>query len=554
MGVHHSKLIQQKSVDDEYLFAIEEFQQTPIVSFEHAIQSLISIVPTIESYIQIIKDKSRDSIDGLTFDESASIMLYSIQWQPYEQCLYAILNSILFKSNVDQFQPWLSYLKLLFTALLHLPSNHSIVYRGSRLDLSQQYHINEIILWKDLPLCTTSIEYLQSDRCLGTNKLRTIFKIESFNVKHIDKHCYSSSNTFAIILPATKFQVVECTHHSMKDNLYVITLKEIVPSFLLNSIDQIKSNIFQKFWLSVKNSRNSSVLHDNNYRNVSLEHRIMEYEHSWTVDLDKQNLNDQDMNIVVKHALIKNHCKRVRLRDNNITCQGVSILCKGLYNNIILESLDLRNNRISDFGVQCLASAMIHSNVKTLNLESNQITSQGAQYLAQMLKDNRTITELYLSKNDLGDQGIEIIANALYNETENASRQTNKQICGKYESNLQHLYLGQNNITDKGIKHLSNMLKTNRTLTWLWLTGNEISDDGVEILSNILTNSNTSIEWLFLNSNKLITDVSVDTLLNMFKRNYTLKTFYINNCSLTDEGKRKLLKMMKTKTDFDLEV
>ena len=98
------------------------------------------------------------------------------------------------------------------------------------------------------------------------------------------------------------------------------------------------------------------------------------------------------------------------------------------------------------------------------------------------------------------------------------------------------------------------MLESNRTLTWLWLTGNEISDYGVEILSNTLANSNTNIEWLFLNSNSSITDGSVDVLLNMFKRNCTLKTLYINNCNLSDVGKRKLLKMIKTKKDFDLEV
>jgi len=98
------------------------------------------------------------------------------------------------------------------------------------------------------------------------------------------------------------------------------------------------------------------------------------------------------------------------------------------------------------------------------------------------------------------------------------------------------------------------MLKTNRTLTWLWLTGNEISNEGVEYLSNILVDYNITLEWLFLNSNKLINDSSVDDFMHMLKRNYTLKTLYLNNCNLSEITKRKLLKITKTKNDFDLEV
>ncbi len=122
------------------------------------------------------------------------------------------------------------------------------------------------------------------------------------------------------------------------------------------------------------------------------------------------------------------------------------------------------------------------------------------------------------------------------------------------QSTLQHLYLGQNDIADEGLKHLSNMLKTNRTLTWLWLTDNEISNQGVEFLSNTLAHYNITLEWLFLNSNKLITDSCIDDLIHMLKRNNTLKTLYINNCNLSEITKRKLLKITKTKNDFDLEV
>jgi Ran GTPase-activating protein (RanGAP) involved in mRNA processing and transport len=125
------------------------------------------------------------------------------------------------------------------------------------------------------------------------------------------------------------------------------------------------------------------------------------------------------MKIIVKHAIIKNRCQRIRLRDNNITHQGAVILAEGLNNNHTLESLDLRNNYISDLGVQSLSLAIIHSKLKTLNLESNGITAEGAEYLANMIKHSQTLTELYLSKNHLGDRGIELLANALNDDKKN---------------------------------------------------------------------------------------------------------------------------------------
>lgn len=146
---------------------------------------------------------------------------------------------------------------------------------------------------------------------------------------------------------------------------------------------------------------------------MSLEQTIFESGRGWTIDLDEQNVTDRDIKIIVKHAIIKNRCRRIRLRDNNITSLGALALAEGLKNNITLESLDLRNNYISDLGVQYLASSVINSNLKTLNLESNGITTEGAEYLAQILKNNQSLTELYLSKNHLGDQGVELLANVL---------------------------------------------------------------------------------------------------------------------------------------------
>ncbi|CAF1122133.1 unnamed protein product [Rotaria sordida] len=545
----------------ELLRSTDGYDKIPIVTLEQAVLPLIPFLPKIQTYVRIVKEKCENPADGLTSDQSASIMLYSIGWQPINECLYVVLNTTLQSMNRQNLKPWFLYLKLLFTAVIQLPSIHLSVYRISKLDLIKQYEKDEIIIWWDFSLCTTSIEHLKIDKSLDKIETKTIFTIECNTIKDIRKHTYFQSDNLLLILPGTQFQVLKCLEQN--NNLHLITLQEIQSSFLLQpQILHIKSKNFLRKFLScqkqskkISTNSKTSISNSSIYRNISLEQLIFERGRSWTVDLDEQNITDEDIKFIIKHTIIKNRCKCIRLRDNNITSLGALKLAESLNNHITLESLDLRNNFISDLGVKFLSLTIINSNIKTLNLESNGITFEGAQYLAQMLKNNQTLTELYLSKNHLGDRGVELLTNVLHDNKRYDYDQDNNEVYDTSNpSILQHLYLGHNDITDVGIEYIANMLKTNRMLTWLWLSGNEIGNRGVELLANTLAYHNSSLEWLFLNSNKAINDSSVDALLHMLKRNHSLKTIYINNCNLSEIAKNKLQEMIKFKKDFDLEV
>ncbi|CAF4918695.1 unnamed protein product, partial [Rotaria magnacalcarata] len=73
------------------------------------------------------KEKCKKPADGLTHDESASIMLYSMGWEPIEQCLYFALNAALRSEDRGNLDPWYLYLKLILTALSRLPTQHRFV-------------------------------------------------------------------------------------------------------------------------------------------------------------------------------------------------------------------------------------------------------------------------------------------------------------------------------------------------------------------------------------------------------------------------------------------
>ena len=151
--------------------------------------------------------------------------------------------------------------------------------------------------------------------------------------------------------------------------------------------------------------------------------------------------------------------------------------------------------------------AIINKQCKYLHLSSNKITSVGALILADALNDNKTLEELVLDDNRVCDDGV-------YSLVKTLSIKNNI---------LKKLSLGNNGITNEGAKQLAQMIKTNKILTCLKLYQNEITDGGIQILADAIEKHNTTIEVLDLFENKLLTDLSVDSLLQMIEHTQSLK-------------------------------
>eukprot|EP00811_Abedinium_folium_P011477 NODE_20627_length_789_cov_6.936556.p2 GENE.NODE_20627_length_789_cov_6.936556~~NODE_20627_length_789_cov_6.936556.p2 ORF type:complete len:138 (-),score=24.77 NODE_20627_length_789_cov_6.936556:13-426(-) len=83
-----------------------------------------------------------------------------------------------------------------------------------------------------------------------------------------------------------------------------------------------------------------------------------------------------------------------------------------------------------------------------------------------MLDHNRTLTSLFLSRNEIGDAGAQALAKAL-----------------RSNNHLEYLSLSGNEIGDAGAQALAAMLHQNRTLKDLCLYSNEIGDAGTQALS-----------------------------------------------------------------------
>ncbi|CAF1350159.1 unnamed protein product [Adineta steineri] len=214
------------------LMPIRGYEEMPIVSLEEAVTPLVSILPEIQDYAYVAKQRC-ESVppDGLTQDESASIMLYSMEWKPHEKCLYFALNATLRTEDRRKLERWFSYLKLILTALEKLPSTRRNVFRGVNLDLTNQYTQGKTFVWWGFSSCTTSIEVLENEQFLDKTGQRTLFTIECDSGKDISCHSYYQSEKEVLLLAARQFIVVGYLRPA--PGLHMIQLKETKPPITL---------------------------------------------------------------------------------------------------------------------------------------------------------------------------------------------------------------------------------------------------------------------------------------------------------------------------------
>ncbi|CAF4634970.1 unnamed protein product [Rotaria sp. Silwood1] len=148
----------------EMLMPITGYEDVPLESLENAVEPLVHLLPKVQSFACAAKEKcKKPPADGLTLDESAAIMLYSMGWKPHDKCLYIALNATLRSRDREKLQPWFLYLKLFLTALSRIPSKNRFVFRGVKQNLRDQYPKGATITWWGFSSCTTSIEVLQSE-------------------------------------------------------------------------------------------------------------------------------------------------------------------------------------------------------------------------------------------------------------------------------------------------------------------------------------------------------------------------------------------------------
>ena len=217
---------------DVMLLPIEGYEKKPLVSLEEAVAPLVELVSDIKRKAWIAKTRATNPKDGLTSDESAAIILYSMEWPEEEQSLYQVLNSTLRAEKRSLLKPWFLYLKLILTGLNKLPSLEGrTFYRGVKKDLSSNYPPGKTFVWWGFSSCTATIDVLDNEGFLGKTGIRTLFTIECKNAKNIRDHSMFADENEVLLMPATQLEVVSRYHPS--SDVHIVQLKETEPLFPL---------------------------------------------------------------------------------------------------------------------------------------------------------------------------------------------------------------------------------------------------------------------------------------------------------------------------------
>ncbi|CAF1197888.1 unnamed protein product, partial [Rotaria sordida] len=217
---------------DHLLSPIKGYQDKPLVSLMEAIEPVSKVFNEIEDNVLVALHNCQSPADGLNQQESASIHLYTMEFDS-GLSLYVVLNESLRAENRGDLKPWFSYLKLFLTALHKLPSQSRRVWRGIRdVDLSSKYKTGTKFAWWGVSSCTADMQLLESEKFLGKHGQRTLFSIECINGKSVSAHSYFKNIEKEIILmPGSYFEVLGQLNPAPE--LHIIELKEITPPMTL---------------------------------------------------------------------------------------------------------------------------------------------------------------------------------------------------------------------------------------------------------------------------------------------------------------------------------
>ena len=159
------------------------------------------------------------------------------------------------------------------------------------------------------------------------------------------------------------------------------------------------------------------------------------------------------------------------LPGNLIDDDLVSILIKGLMLNKTITQLDLSHNKIGQSGARKISKYLLQSQILThLNLGDNNINYEGSRYLCQALKVNTSLISLNLKLNRIDDKAGQKMCIDLHVKN----------------SKLEELNLAANLLGNMFCESLSEYISYNTSIRMLDISSNQIEESNAATLKGSL--------------------------------------------------------------------
>lgn len=228
---------------------------------------------------------------------------------------------------------------------------------------------------------------------------------------------------------------------------------------------------------------------------------------------------------------------------NNIRYSSAIEFSKMLSINTGLTNISLENCKIGNKSLDALAIGLHHNTtLKSLNLYSNKIRAYGIISLFEALQKNKSLVKLNLCGNYFGVSGcIEIAKRLNFTIIEDLNicgcniRDNGAQVLAnvlKENITIKQLIIGNNNFTDVGKIAILETLKVNKTLKCVRGDDNS-SKDFVDTLIHVFK-TNTTLEELYMFDIKY-NNKQIDLISDALEENRILINF--SNTSILSFGK-----------------
>jgi Ran GTPase-activating protein (RanGAP) involved in mRNA processing and transport len=239
---------------------------------------------------------------------------------------------------------------------------------------------------------------------------------------------------------------------------------------------------------------------------------------------------DQVLNYLESHHEVRElRCEEI-VTDQHV--HAMDRLLKKCHSAIHLNSLELPHNGLTAAAGEPLANILAaqYETLKKLGLSHNPITAAGLTHLLNPLKQDNPpsrLVSLDLTKTKLGVNGAKEIAEML-----------------RYNGSLQELYLGTNNFGPRGMKALAPALESNSSLQVLDLSDNNIRIGACSLAQALQNSTESNLRILDISSNRIGAS-SMQKFANLLIEDRRIEGFYVGRNELGPEGAFHLGNVLK---------
>jgi len=237
-----------------------------------------------------------------------------------------------------------------------------------------------------------------------------------------------------------------------------------------------------------------------------------------TLSLAGNRMSSRHLEIFSKGLAENLQLTNLDLSDNEFGDKGVCALSSAL-ETLALTQLRLSRTRMGDDGAKALALALSSCRppIATLHVSGNHIAREGAAAFASVMSlKNTVLSTLKLDHNRIGGEGMKAMVEKMMFHTTVIKDKYGRPMDAvvHYPRTLTDLNLRSNDLGDVGAKAVADLIQDNSILTRLDISHNKIANPGMLLLGQKMS-MNSSLRALSLSCNSFSNEGVADFVSNV---------------------------------------